>query len=298
MLLKKNIGKSIEFSNKRGFFILKTSIDDLEFVNNKYGFNNSPATYIVLGDTVDASRKTIKFYVGESSSSVMNRLNESIKKRSWIKEIFIIISPKGLLTMEVVKSLEYMIYMALNNSLKDAVPGVYIQGDNSRKGTIGYRAKYGDNEYTEIIKDVFGLFYSDVFMYSDYSRYLINKAPMPLYHESTTTCIDKSTNEVFASLSIDDYLIVNESSRITIANDTIDYARDSVRILFHGLLSDKILYPYVNGNNLEWVFCENTRINRSLMEDLVILFTGSLNATSGNSLVKGATLIQRLSRQD
>ena len=123
MLLKKNIRNSIEFSNRKGFFILKTSIEDLEFINNKYGLNNAPATYIVLGDTVDASRKEIKFYVGESSSSVMNRLNESIKKRPWIKEIFIIISPQGLLTMEVVKSLEYMIYMSLNNSLKDAVPG-------------------------------------------------------------------------------------------------------------------------------------------------------------------------------
>lgn len=293
MLLKKNIRNSIEFSNRKGFFILKTSIEDLEFINNKYGLNNAPATYIVLGDTVDASRKEIKFYVGESSSSVMNRLNESIKKRPWIKEIFIIISPQGLLTMEIVKSLEYMILMSLNNLLIDASPGVYIQNDNAKNGTIGYRAKYGDNEYTLLIKEIFSFFYLDVFMYSEYYKYLNKKDPIPLYSESTTVCINKSNNEIFSTISIEDYLIVHRDSRITIESDSIDYARDSVKILFQGLLNEKFIYPFIRNNNIEWIFCNNTKINRSLIDDLVILFTGSLNSTSSNSLVKGSTFIQR-----
>lgn len=50
MILKKTIGKSIEFSNRNGYLILKTSKEELDLLNDRYGLNYSPATYIVFGD--------------------------------------------------------------------------------------------------------------------------------------------------------------------------------------------------------------------------------------------------------
>lgn len=78
-MFKKKVNKSIEFSNGNGYVILKTNKEDLDFINDKYGLNNSPATYLVIGD-INTDKKNINYYVGESSVNVMSRLDESFQK--------------------------------------------------------------------------------------------------------------------------------------------------------------------------------------------------------------------------
>lgn len=227
MILKKDIGKSIEFSNRNGYFILKTTIE-IPSISNRYGLADSPATYIVLGESMDVNGKNIHFYVGESSVNVINRLKESIIKRPWIKEIFIIISPQGKLTMEIVKSLEFMIFQTLNNCLKPNNENTFIKPDNSVNGVIGYRSMLSENEYTEVIHDIFKFLFSDVILYSRYKYYFNDFCNEINITQNGQLCIDKNSNEIYASLLIDDKLTINKNSRITIQFDTLSCVKNQL----------------------------------------------------------------------
>ena len=285
MILKKDIGRSIEFSNRNGYFILKTSIEDLPSISNRYGLSESPSTYIVLGDSIDVNGKNIHFYVGESSVNVVSRLKESISKRPWIKEIFIIVSPQGRLTMEIVKSLEFMIFQTLNNCLIRDNENIFIKPDNAVNGVIGYRSMLSENEYTEIIHDIFKFLFSDVIMYSLYRKYFNDFNNQFNIIPDGQICINKETNEIYSSIKIDDRILVAKNSRITIQFDSLGYCKDSTRVLFKGLMSNKAIYPSINNGNIEWKFSRDSLFERSLLSDILILFSNSLNANIKNSLM-------------
>ena len=296
MILKKDIGKSIEFSNRNGYFILKTTIEEIPSISNRYGLADSPATYIVLGESMDVNGKNIHFYVGESSVNVINRLKESIIKRPWIKEIFIIISPQGKLTMEIVKSLEFMIFQTLNNCLKPNNENTFIKPDNSVNGVIGYRSMLSENEYTEVIHDIFKFLFSDVILYSRYKYYFNDFCNEINITQNGQLCIDKNSDEIYASLLIDDKLTINKNSRITIQFDTLGYCKESARVLFKSLLSNKIIYPVLKDNQIEWLFTRNVIFDRSFLSDVLILFSNSLNANIKNSIMEYNAFVQRSRR--
>lgn len=296
MILKKDIGKSIEFSNRNGYFILKTTIEEIPSISNRYGLADSPAAYIVLGESMDVNGKNIHFYVGESSVNVINRLKESIIKRPWIKEIFIIISPQGKLTMEIVKSLEFMIFQTLNNCLKPNNENTFIKPDNSVNGVIGYRSMLSENEYTEVIHDIFKFLFSDVILYSRYKYYFNDFCNEINITQNGQLCIDKNSNEIYASLLIDDKLTINKNSRITIQFDTLGYCKESARVLFKNLLSNKIIYPVLKDNQIEWLFTRNVIFDRSFLSDVLILFSNSLNANIKNSIMEYNAFVQRSRR--
>jgi len=293
MILKKTIGKSIEFSNRNGYLILKTSKEELDLLNDRYGLNYSPATYIVFGDSNDGAIKNINFYVGESSVNVISRLKESIQKRSWIKEIFIIMSPQGNLGMEIVKSLEFMIFQTLKNCLTETPENVLIKPDNAINGVIGYRSMLSDNDYTQLIQDAFAMFFSDVFLYSKYKTYFNDFDINLNLNPNGKVCIDKRTNELFASFILDDSILVNKNSRISIDFGTLGNSKERIKGLFSYLLINKLLYPTVFNNKVQWLFTNDVILSRSNIDEIIVLFSNSLNATLANSVIDYNTLIKR-----
>lgn len=283
MLVKKEIGNSIEFSNNNGYVILKTNKSDINFINNKYGLDNLPATYLVLGDTMDGSNKYINFYIGESSVNVISRLKESFAKRPWIKEVFIITSPQGNLTMEIVKSLEFMLFQTLNNCFTNLPSDVMPKCDNGGTGVVGYRAQLGENNYTLLINNVFKLFFNDVFLYSNYYNYF-NRFVISLNINALGRIfLDKINNKIFASYAVSDVLNIMPNSIISIELDTLGNANDGVKLLFKNLLSNKIIYPALIENRVQWLFAKQTVLQRHDSDNLAILFTNSLNANASNS---------------
>lgn len=293
MILKKTIGKSMEFSNRNGYLILKTSKEELDLLNDRYGLNYSPATYIVFGDSNEATIKNINFYVGESSVNVISRLKESIQKRPWIKEIFIIMSPQGNLGMEIVKSLEFMIFQTLKNCLTETPENVLIKPDNAINGVIGYRAMLSDNDYTQLIQDAFAMFFSDVFLYSKYKTYFNDFDINVNLNTNGKICIDKKTNELFSSFILDDSIIITKNSRISIEFSTLGNAKERVKGLFSYLLTNKLLYPTVFNNKIQWLFTNDVTLSRSNIDEIIVLFSNSLNATLANSVIDYNTFIKR-----
>lgn len=285
MLIKKEISNSIEFSDNKGYVILKTNKTDINYINDKYGLDNLPATYLVIGETTSGINKYINFYVGESSVNVISRLKESFAKRPWIQEVFIITSPQGNLTMEIVKSLEFMILQTLNNCFTNLPVNVIPKCDNGTTGVVGYRAQLGENNYTLLINDIFKLFFKDVLLYSNYYTYF-NKFLISFnINPSGRVFLNKSINKMFASYSVTDVINIIQNSIISIELDTLGNSNDGVKLLFKNLLSNKSIYPAIIDNRVQWLFSKPTILQRYDSDNLAILFTNSLNATTSNSSV-------------
>ena len=284
MIIKRQIGKSLEFTTNNGFVIIKTSKDDLANVNSRFGLDMMPATYVVLGDYIKDSQKQIGFYVGESSTNVVSRLKESFSKRSWIKEVFLILSPQGYLTMEVVKSLEFMIFQTLKNCMVN-IDDVIIKADNAINGVIGYRARLGDEGYTSLINDIFELFFQDAFLYSRYKFFFNDFIIQPTILSNSKVIIDKKLNELRACLTIDKAIEVNKNSIITIDNYTMSNSNDEIKGLMRNLLSNRLIYPIIRNGSINWCFCDTTRINKNDLDKLIVLCCNSLISNSNNSMM-------------
>lgn len=296
MLKKRQIKNSIEFTTDNGYIIIKTNKEDLKFINDKYGLTNNQATYLVIGDSISNSIKEINYYVGESCTNVISRLNESINRRSWIKEIFIIISTQGCLTMEIVKSLEFMIVQCLNNCLLSNSESTIINCDNASTGVIGYRAKFGNNEYTLLIEDIFKVFFFDVFLYSKYKTYFNDFESNVLINKGSKICFNKSDGELYSCINIGDNISVSKNSRITIELDTLSNSSDGVKTLFRSLLQTKAIYPVIFNNNVQWNLVDSIILPRFNGDNLVILCTNSLNSTLNNSTLEVSSYFKRYTK--
>lgn len=284
MIVKRQIGKSLEFTTNNGFVIIKTSKEDLPNVNNRFGLDMMPATYVVFGDYIKDSQKRIGFYVGESSTNVVSRLKESFSKRPWINEIFLILSPQGYLTMEIVKTLEFMIFQTLNNCMF-GIDDIKIQADNSINGVIGYRVRLGDDNYSSLTNDIFTLFFQDAFLYSKYKFFFNDFIIQPTLLTNSKVIIDKRFNELRSCITIDKSIEINKNSIITIDNYTIANSSDEVKGLMRNLLANKLIYPIIRNNNINWCFCDTTRINKNDLDKFVVLCCNSLIANSNNSMM-------------
>lgn len=289
-MFKKKVNKSIEFSNGNGYVILKTNKEDLDFINDKYGLNNSPATYLVIGD-INTDKKNINYYVGESSVNVMSRLDESFQKRPWINEIYIVISPSGLLTMEIVKTLEYMFLQTMRGCLLGD-DQVNINTNNADCGVVGYRAQLGFNSYTSLIKDIYTLFFSDVIVYSKYSIYFNNFEIEPLMTKNCKVCYDRN-GQICSTFLMDSDFVVMKNSILRIDDDTLSNAGQSVKLLFKSLLDSKQIYPILVEDCLYWSFLVNKKLPAHTLNDFIKLSTDSLNSTITNSVLSYSRFVKK-----
>lgn len=289
-MIKRKVKNSIEFSDGKGYLILKTSKKDLDYINDVYGLNNSPATYMVIGDYIDQDKKYLNYYVGESSVNVISRLNESFQKRKWINEIYIIISPSGLLTMEIVKTLEFMILQTLKNTFFNNE--IEILNDNADCGVIGYRSQFGINAYTILINDIFQLFFNDVIVYSKYSSYFNYFEIEPLMTKTCKICFDRSKN-ICSTIIIKDSLLIIKNSLLRINNETLGNSPQSIKTLFRVLLDLKCIYPIIIDDNICWCFNKDMKLPISNLDDFIKLSCNSLNASLSNNTILYSRFIKK-----
>ena len=288
MSTKRKIGNSLEFSNVGNrFVILKTSKEEVFYLDEKYGFEKHPATYIVLGDYEEDGQHKLGFYVGETSTNVLSRLKESFVKRPWIQEVFIITSTKGYLTMEIVKSLEFMIFQSLKYGITNKY-NTLIEPSNAKNGTIGYRLRLSNNDNTFIATEAFSLFFEDAFAFSRYNHYFDNfMSQIRLTRDCKVITRRSNRSNVLAGVEIN---AVNSSntilsgSIISIEMDTLDNASDDVKDLFIYLLRSKCIYPILKDQRLQWKFGIDMPIKGIDLDNAIILITNSLNSNKGNSL--------------
>lgn len=289
-MIKRKVKNSIEFSDGKGYLILKTNKKDLDFINDIYGLNNSPATYMVIGDYFDQEKRCLNYYVGESSVNVISRLNESFQKRKWINEIYIIISPNKLLTMEIVKTLEFMILQTIKNTFSSNE--IEILNDNADCGVIGYRSQFGVNPYTLLINDIFQLFFNDVICYSKYSSFFNYFEIEPLMTKTCKICFDRMKN-ICSSLIVKDSLLIIKNSLLRINNETLENSPQSIKILFRSLLDLKCIFPIIIEDNICWCFNNDVKLPISNLNDFIKLSCNSLNANLANNTMTYSRFIKK-----
>lgn len=290
MSTKRKVGNSFEFSNVGNrFVIIKTTEKELPYLDEKYGFEKHPATYVVFGDYEEAGQHKLGFYVGETSTNVLSRLKESFAKRPWIQEVFIITSTKGYLTMEIVKSLEYMIFQALKYGITSKYNTV-VEPSNAKNGTIGYRMKLSNNDNTFIASEAFGLFFEDAFAFSKYNHYFDNfELDIRLPRDCKIVKEKREPNRILAGIRLGSTNSILAGSIISIEMDTLDNASDDVKDLFMSILKSKCIYPILRDQKVQWKLGTDIPMSIVDLNNAIVLISNSLNSNVGNSLFNNTT---------